>query len=58
MTQTPFTLRRWSRLDYDRLVELGAFEGEAVELIGGQFIRSPRPSPTWPSSEGRARRRA
>ena len=38
MTQTPFTLRRWSRLDYDRLVELGAFEGEAVELIGGQFI--------------------
>jgi Uma2 family endonuclease len=38
MMQTPFTLRRWSRLDYDRLVEQGAFDGEPIELIGGQLI--------------------
>jgi Uma2 family endonuclease len=38
MTQAPLTLRRWKRVEYDRLVELGAFHGDAVELIGGQLI--------------------
>lgn len=36
--QIPLTDRRWSRAEYDRLVELGAFEGEPLELVGGQLI--------------------
>jgi Uma2 family endonuclease len=36
--QTPLTLRRWTRLEYERLVELGMFEGEPLELIGGQLV--------------------
>ncbi len=38
MTQAPLTLRRWTRIEYDRLVDLGVFEGEPLELIGGQLI--------------------
>jgi Uma2 family endonuclease len=38
MTQTPLTLRRWQRLEYDRLVGLGVFRGEPIELIGGQLV--------------------
>jgi Uma2 family endonuclease len=38
MTQAPLTLRRWKRIEYDRLVDLGVFEGEPLELIGGQLI--------------------
>jgi Uma2 family endonuclease len=39
MKQSPLTLRRWRRVEYERLVDLGAFEdGEPVELIGGQLI--------------------
>jgi Uma2 family endonuclease len=38
MKQSPFTLRRWGRVEYDRLVSLGAFENDAIELIGGQLI--------------------
>lgn len=39
MKQPPLTVRRWKRVEYERLVELGAFdEGDAVELIGGQLI--------------------
>ena len=38
MAQTPLTLRRWTRAEYDRLVELGVFEGEPLELIGGQLV--------------------
>ena len=38
MTQAPLTLRRWKRVEYDRLVDLGVFEGEPLELIGGQLI--------------------
>ena len=38
MPQPPLTLRRWKRLEYDRLVDLGVFEGEPLELIGGQLI--------------------
>ena len=36
--QTPLTLRRWQRGEYDRLVGLGVFEGEPIELIGGQLL--------------------
>jgi Uma2 family endonuclease len=36
--QIPLTLRRWTRLEYERLVELGVFEGEPLELIGGQLL--------------------
>ena len=37
MTQSPLTVRRWKRAEYDRLVELGAFDGDPVELIAGQL---------------------
>jgi Uma2 family endonuclease len=36
--QTPLTARSWRREEYDRLVELGMFQGEPLELIGGQLI--------------------
>ena len=36
--QTPLTVRRWRRTEYDRLVDLGVFEGEPLELIGGQLV--------------------
>ena len=38
MRQAPLTLRRWTRVEYDRLVELGVFQGEPVELIGGRLV--------------------
>lgn len=38
MAQAPLTLRRWKRVEYDRLVDLGVFDREPVELIGGQLI--------------------
>jgi Uma2 family endonuclease len=38
MTQTPLTLRRWQRAEYERLVDLGVFQGEPIELIGGQLV--------------------
>jgi Uma2 family endonuclease len=38
MTQAPLTVRRWTRAEYDRLVDRGAFEGEPLELIGGQLV--------------------
>jgi Uma2 family endonuclease len=36
--QAPLTLRRWTRVEYDRLIDLAVFEGEPVELLGGQLI--------------------
>jgi Uma2 family endonuclease len=38
MTQAPLTLRRWTRAEYDRLIDLGVFEDDNIELIGGQLI--------------------
>lgn len=38
MTQTPLTLRRWRRVEYGRLVDLGVFQGDPVELIAGQLV--------------------
>jgi len=36
--QTPLTLRRWQRAEYEHLVGLGVFQGEPIELIGGQLV--------------------
>jgi Uma2 family endonuclease len=38
MAQAPLTVRRWTRREYERLVDLGAFEREPVELLGGRLI--------------------
>jgi Uma2 family endonuclease len=38
MKQVPLTLRRWTRVEYDRLIDLAVFEGEPIELLGGQLI--------------------
>jgi Uma2 family endonuclease len=38
MAEAPFTVRCWKRVEYDRLVEVGAFENEPIELIGGQLV--------------------
>jgi Uma2 family endonuclease len=38
VTQVPLTQRRWTRDEYDRLVGLGMFEGEPLELIGGELV--------------------
>ena len=38
MTQKPLTVRRWSRVEYGRLVDLGVFDGEMLELLGGQLV--------------------
>ena len=38
MGQIPLTARRWQRAEYDRLVDLGVFEGEPLELIGGELL--------------------
>jgi len=46
MASAPLTLRRWTRVEYERLVDLGAFEGDPVELIGGQlYVAEPQNSP-------------
>lgn len=36
--QTPLKLRHWTRTEYDRLVDLGVFDGEPLELIAGQLV--------------------
>src|SRR5258706_9012031 len=38
MTQRPLTVRKWSRAEYSRLVELGVFGGELIELISGPLV--------------------
>jgi len=38
VAQAPLTVRRWKRVEFDRLVDLGVFDGEPLELIGGQLI--------------------
>jgi Uma2 family endonuclease len=46
--QTMPRLDRWTRAAYERLAELGAFEGKPVELIGGQIVEM---SPKGPRHE-------
>lgn len=38
MTTYPVRLRTWTRAEYDRLIEIGVFEGEPIELIGGELM--------------------
>jgi Uma2 family endonuclease len=38
MTQSPLTLWRWKRVEYERLIGLGVFDGDPIELIGGQLV--------------------
>jgi hypothetical protein len=38
MRQVPHTIRHWQRVEYEHLVDLGIFEGEPLELIGGQLM--------------------
>ena len=38
MTHPSPALRRWKRAEYERLVDLGLFRGDAVELIGGHLV--------------------
>jgi Uma2 family endonuclease len=46
MKQAPFTAKRWRRVEYERLVDVGAFENEPIELVGGQLIvAEPKGSP-------------
>jgi Uma2 family endonuclease len=45
VAQSPLTVRRWTRSEYDRLVELGAFDREPIELIGGQLVVAEPQSP-------------
>jgi Uma2 family endonuclease len=44
---TPITTKRWTRLEYERLVDLGAFQpGDHVELVGGHLVvREPQATP-------------
>jgi Uma2 family endonuclease len=45
MTESDVTTRRWRRLEYDRLVELGIFDGERLELLDGLLVvREPQKS--------------
>jgi len=38
MKQAPLTLHRFTRMDFDRLVDLGVFHGKPVELIEGLLV--------------------
>src|SRR5882762_3593185 len=38
MTQPPLTIWRWTRVEYERLVDLGLFQRNPVELIAGQLV--------------------
>ena len=41
MATTPTRTRRWTRVEYDRLIDLGIFRpGEHLELLGGQLMVS------------------
>ena len=41
MTTYPARTRRWTRAEYDRLIDLGVFApGDPVELLGGELIVS------------------
>ena len=43
--ETTYSTRRWRRVEYDRLVELGMFIGERLELLDGLLVvREPQGS--------------
>jgi Uma2 family endonuclease len=47
MTPAPPRAKRWSRLEYERLIDLGAFRpGERIELVrGALLVREPQGGP-------------
>ena len=47
MSDTPVQIRRWTRVEYGRLIEIGILEtGDRVELLGGQLcVSEPQNSP-------------
>jgi Uma2 family endonuclease len=47
MSTTPARTKQWSRFEYERLVDLGAFQpGDHVELVAGELlVREPQGSP-------------
>jgi Uma2 family endonuclease len=47
MSELTDRMRRWTRIEYDRLIELGIFRpGDKVELLGGQLcVAEPQNSP-------------
>ena len=54
--------RRWSRIEYDRLIDLGVFQpGDPIELIGGELVvAEPQGAPHYTSIQktGRVLERA
>jgi Uma2 family endonuclease len=46
MSQAPLTQRRWKRVEYERLADLGAFEHDPIELVAGQLIVA-EPKGSW-----------
>lgn len=46
MTTYPVRTKRWTRAEYDRMIEVGVFdEDDAIELLGGELIvREPQGS--------------
>lgn len=38
MSEARVTLRSWKRVEYERLVQLGVFANDPIELIGGQLV--------------------
>ena len=49
--------RRWSRKEYDRLIDLGVFQpGDPIELIGGELVvAEPQGAPHYTSIQKTAR---
>ena len=47
MTRSTSRTKRWTRLEYERLIDLGAFQpGDHVELVGGELmVCEPQGSP-------------
>jgi len=47
MSDSTVRTRRWSRIEYDRLIEIGIFRpGDKVELLGGQLcVSEPQNNP-------------
>jgi Uma2 family endonuclease len=52
MTDAAVTLRRWKRVEYDRLIDLGVFEGDNIELIAGQLVVAEPKGPYHSSAVG------
>jgi len=49
--------RRWSRIEYERLIDLGVFQpGDPIELIGGELlVAEPQGAPHYTSIQKAAR---